>query len=130
MNTNCNRYVQVTKTPHELACEYARLALAVWTARPAAFAEYHNWLMDLPEPPPLADARKRAAELLGRQGLETALTDSRVDQRLSEDTRIYHLVGQGAIPKLLVNGSVLVGSPATTDKLCESLEKYSDLRQK
>jgi uncharacterized membrane protein/protein-disulfide isomerase len=129
MNASCNRYVQATKTPHELACEYARLALAVWFARPAAFVEYHNWLMAPLEPPPLADARKRAAELLGRQSLEAALADSRIDQQLGDDARLYHLLDQGAIPKLLVSGSVLVGSPDTTDKLCEALEKYSDLRK-
>ena len=129
MNANCNRYVEATKAPHELACEYARLALAVWIARPAAFAEYHNWLMDPLEPPPLADARKRAAELLGPQGLEAALADGRVDQRLSDNTTIYHLVGQGAIPKLFVNGAVLVGSPPSTDKLCESLEKYGGIKR-
>ena len=59
MNTSCNIYAKVTKPPHELACEYARLALAVWNVRPAVFAEYHDWLMDPPDPPSLADARKK-----------------------------------------------------------------------
>ena len=129
MNTSCNRYAKATKSPHELACEYARLALAVWNARPAAFAQYHDWLMDTPDPPSLAEARKRASELIGREALETALGSERIDRQVEDDVRIYHLTGQNAIPTLLVKDFVLVGSPSSTDKLCESLEKYGDFSE-
>jgi protein-disulfide isomerase len=127
INAHCNKYVPVTKPPHERACEYARLALAVWIARPAAFGEYHNWLMQPVEPPPLVDARQRASELIAPKPLDAALADARIDRQLAADVGIYHVAGDGAVPKLLIDGSVLVGSPATTDKLCEVLEKYGRL---
>lgn len=124
INADCNKYVAVTKTPHEHACEYARLALAVWNARPSSFMAYHNWLMEPVEPPALAVARSRAAELLGQKSLDETLAGDRVARQLADDTRIYHLLDAGAVPKLLLPGHVLVGSPASTDKLCESLEAY------
>jgi uncharacterized membrane protein/protein-disulfide isomerase len=123
-NASCNKYVLVTKPPHELACEYARLALAVWNVRPVAFAEYHNWLMDPPDPPSLADARRQATELIGRDALENALGSERIDRQIEDDARIYHATGQNAIPTLLVKDFVLIGSPSTTDKLCEALEQH------
>ena len=124
MNAACNKYVHEAKPGRELACDYARLALAVWYARPTAFAEYHDWLMEPRDPPPLDAARRRAAQLLGRKPLEAALADSRIDRRIADDAEIYHAVGLGAIPKLLLSRFVLVGAPASTDKLCESLDKF------
>jgi hypothetical protein len=55
------------------ACEYARLALTVWKAKPAAFASFHSWLMQGTKPPTVAQARERAAELVGTESLEPAL---------------------------------------------------------
>ena len=124
INVACNKYVHEPKPGRELACEYARLALAVWYARPTAFPEFHDWLMEPPDPPPLDKARRRAAKLIGQKQLDLALVDARVDRQLAGDAEIYHAVGLGAIPKLLLSGFLLVGTPPSTDKLCESLDKY------
>jgi hypothetical protein len=87
LDASCNpQATQTMKAGHEDACGYARLSLAVWRAKPAAFDAFHDAVMspdDLKQTLPLREARMIAETLLGREALEVALTNPGVDHQLA-----------------------------------------------
>ncbi len=102
LNPKCNQYVETEAGPEQAnACEYAKLALAVWRARPEQFEQFHNWLMRGGDVVPLPVARAYAAQLVGPGPLQTALDDESVSTRLRRDTAIYQDSGRGYLPKML-----------------------------
>jgi protein-disulfide isomerase len=108
MSTRCNPYIRQTAPPHRQSCEYALLALAVWRAKPQAFAEFDAYLWTSPQPPPLDDARRRASQLLGsEESLARAQADPWVAERLRQDIEIYRLADRGTIPKLIFRDHTL-----------------------
>jgi uncharacterized membrane protein/protein-disulfide isomerase len=128
MDPACNRYVHDPPLgAARSACELARLSLAVWHTKPEAFAEFHEWMMGSSEIPTIEAARDRANEILGADGLELALADEAVERELQADNRLYELAGAGTIPKLLSEGSIISGEPASAQQLFEVLEKQLGL---
>ncbi len=122
MNSSCNRYVKVDQAPHREACHYARLALAVWNAKPKAFEQFHEWLMDPTDVPSVEDARDKAAELIGEELLSAALADKKISRQIEADGQIYHEAGHGAIPKLMTEKFVAAGQPQSAEQLYEVFE--------
>jgi uncharacterized membrane protein/protein-disulfide isomerase len=127
MCQSCNRYVVKTAPGHELACEYARLALAVKRIDAAAFLPFHNWLMDPDEIPSLAAARTHAAGLVGTERLERMLASPLVEADLQQNIAIYAQLNQGRIPKLITQAGTLVGR-FPPEQLFPLLEKYAGLK--
>jgi uncharacterized membrane protein len=113
MSERCNRFVQATAPGHELACDYARLALAVKTLDAGAFERFHDWLMTPAEPPPFAEARAYAANLVGAAVLEQAVVSARVEAELQANVKLYGDAGQGKLPKLIAEYShtIISGEP-------------------
>jgi hypothetical protein len=74
-------------------------------------------------PPALADAKRRAAELIGRQTVEAALRDPRVEQQLKDHLTIYRLTGAGHLPKLLMTTGMLWGQVSSAQKLVELIRQ-------
>ncbi len=128
MNRNCNPYVQLDEPMYKDACELARLAWAVWYAKPAAFGTFHAWLMDSKAPPSVAAARSKAEELVGSAALSESLADERIEGQIKAAGYIYKLAGLGEIPKLLSERYVTSGEPASADELAQSLAKQLDLK--
>lgn len=116
----CNDQVVARDPRHDGACDYTRLALAVWTlATPRQFVEFHRWMLQGLRPPALADARRRAAELLGDGALTEALHGARVAQQLKDHLTVYRLTGAGHLPKLLMTTGMLWGQASSPQKLVE-----------
>jgi protein-disulfide isomerase len=97
--------------PSGESCELARLALAVWRVEPAAFADFHRWLLADAVPPQAAEARRRAERRVGAARLAKALDDGEIDDRLGQQGELYGFVGAGATPKLLLPKAILTGTP-------------------
>jgi len=107
LNRACNPDLKPQVPDHEGACELAKLSLAVWKAKPTAFAEYHDYLIALPLPATqerLAEARRKAAALAGGAAVVAALNDSSLAQQLSENITAYRRLTTQSIvmPKLLL----------------------------
>jgi uncharacterized membrane protein len=120
LDPDCNRTMQRPHPMHTNACAYARLGLAVWHADRAKHHEFDEWLLTGETPPPLADARQRAAELVGAASLDNALRDRWVEEQLKLDVNIYALAyenRQGSMPQLIVGNKVAVGTYLLTDLL-------------
>ena len=110
LNRACNPDLKPQIQDHAGACELAKLALSVWKAKPAAFAEYHDYLIALPlpaTPERLAGARRQAATLAGETAVVAALSDPSVTQLLSENVTAYRRLTTQSIvmPKLLLPSS-------------------------
>jgi hypothetical protein len=134
MDPRCNRYVHEPATEPG-SCELARLAVAVWQTKPAAFAAFHDWLMESTETRSLEVARARAIEILGEgvldlaaNVLDRASAAEAVTREIEADNRIYQLAGAGTIPKLLTERLIIAGQPASAEKLFEVLEKHVGLQ--
>lgn len=105
LDANCNTVIKRTVPAHANACEYARIALAVFIAQPAKFEEFSDWLFEPERPPMLDSARMHAANLVGKEALAAALNDPRVEEQIRTDVNIYIASSQkakrGAMPQLL-----------------------------
>lgn len=103
------------------ACVYARYALAVWLARPEAFAAYDQWLFGSPRPPSVSEARAKAEQLVGMSALGGRLAEPRVEAKLRDAVELYRAVGGGKVPKLLLPQAVLWGRIPSVDELMRVL---------
>jgi protein-disulfide isomerase len=101
LDGRCNPRILQTQPRHIHACELAHLALAVWCADPASFAEMDRWLMDGAVVPTVEEVRARARQLVGADNLARAEADPRVEQVLRRTVGLYDLAGGGQIPKLI-----------------------------
>jgi len=127
MNTDCNRFVDFTHEDHRKACDYARLALAVWRIDRGKFEAYHHWLMASTRPPPVLEATIRAEELVGREALQQARDGPEVAQAIECYTRLFGQI-RGAIPKLiLANRHVTKGEANDAREIFDLLEQYLDI---
>ena len=122
MNSRCNRFVQRDHPDHKEACEYARLAAAVWHADQSKFEEFHKWLLEPERPPPYLDAIGRAAELVGRHKLESALADTGIHEWIHRSTGLHAETGRGTIPVILVDRYIVRGEGNSAADLFEFLE--------
>jgi hypothetical protein len=124
LDSTCNPHVTVTPKKHENACELAKLALAVWAAEPAKFAEMDEWLMDN-QPADPAEARRKAVELVGEAALAEAESGTAADAALRESTRAYGTMNSGPIPKLMIVPKVTaVGRVDNASDVYNLLEKH------
>ncbi len=126
MNSDCNQFVDYTHPDHRQACDYARLALAVWETDPAAFETYHHWLLEAERPPSVSEATDRAERLIGQEALRSELQRSSVDRRILGYTRFYAQVGSGGVPKLLIGKHAVTLQSVSPERVMELLQRYLD----
>ena len=109
----CNPIVKRPHPDHVNACEYARLGLAVWRARPAVYTKYDDWVFAPERPPSIEEAHRYATELVGVMPLQAALADPWVNKQIQRDIAIYdaaYRAGQGSMPQLIIGNKVGVGT--------------------
>ena len=127
LDPDCNPTMQRHHPSHTNACDYARLGLAVWRADRTKHHEFDDWLMTGDKPPPLADARQKAAQLVSPAALEKARMDPWVEQHLRLSVGMYELAyraQRGSMPQLIVGPNVALGiyaKPELVKMLTESL---------
>ncbi|MCA9196395.1 MAG: hypothetical protein KDA87_02615 [Planctomycetales bacterium] len=124
MHRDCNGHMKAEFKDHPLACEYARLAMAVWKAKPTAFAEFHQIMMK-DEKVPLPDTAKQLAiNLVGEDALRTAYQNPQVMQPVQVGTKTYGLVGGGIMPKMIFRTKqIMQGRPRNLPALLEVMER-------
>jgi uncharacterized membrane protein/protein-disulfide isomerase len=113
LDANCNPIMKTTPLAHQNACEYAKLALAVFLAEPEKFEAYSNWLFFPERPPELSAAREQAARLVGQEKLNAALNDPRIVQQIKQDVDIFtmtsRLARRSTLPQLIFARGASVG---------------------
>ena len=95
------------------SCEYARLGLAVWRAKPESQRQFDDWMFAGERPPPLQQAREYAAQLVGEDKLESTLADPWIEQQLLTDCRLHRAnwlaVDSSAMPQIIMGDAVSSG---------------------
>ena len=101
------------------ACEFTRLATAVWLADSTAYSLFHNWLFENQGSISSTVARRRAEVLVGSARLDAALNDSRLDILLKRDLMLTKRLKVGQLPGIVVGSSRLSGIPEDPVELAE-----------
>jgi protein-disulfide isomerase len=113
LDAACNKVIQQTAPPHVNACQYARLALAVWRADPSKMERFNDWVFEPAEPPAFEGVTGYAAEIVGDEALGRAMNDPWVEKQLAQDIAIYEATfkrfGNGAMPQLIVGDNIVFG---------------------
>lgn len=121
LDANCNAVIKRTAPAHVNACEYAKMALAVFFAKPGKFEEFSDYLFEPEHPPTLEASRAYAETLVGKEEFSSALNDPRVEQQIKLDTGIYVASSQkakrGAMPQLLFAEGGSIGAVQSAEAL-------------
>jgi uncharacterized membrane protein/protein-disulfide isomerase len=128
LSTNCNPYFPPNSVPFAFSCDYARISLAVWRARPEAYQQFDDWLFALPAPVPVEQAKEHAAQLVGADKLEAALADPWIAQQIGLDCLLYSnnckATDLPGMPQLIMGDAVSVGPLNSTEHLYVLLSRY------
>ena len=110
------------------ACEYARLSLAVWRARPDLYRAFDDWLFAPLRPPSVDQARHYAAGLVGGDQLKAALADAWVARQILTDCKIYRAnwlaTDNSALPQVVLGNAVSSGPINSTEHFQLLLRRY------
>ena len=113
LDAACNKLIARTSPQHENACQYARLALAVWRADPSKMDRFNDWLFEPEVPPAMGSAFGFAQEIVGEEALGRAMNDPWVEKQLAQDIAIYETTyrrfGKGAMPQLIIGDNIVFG---------------------
>ena len=118
-----------TPAPHVNACQYARIGLGVWRAKPEAIETYDDWFFGFDRPPSLPEATNQAVALVGAAAFEKAVNDPWINQQIQTDISIYKISGleyrQGSMPQFILGTNIISGTLTTAElraKLAPSVE--------
>lgn len=129
----CNPLLAATGPEHVNACEYARIGMAVWRAKPAALAAYEEWFFEPTKPRPVAEARAKAIELTGRPDLDTVMADPWIDDWLKLGRDVFKAnwdrTGRNFLPMLNVGAVLSSGKLESDDELYGILEQHVGLKR-
>lgn len=132
MSTNCNPAILRNFRAHLLACDYARLGLAVWRVDRDAFHRFDDWLFEPEHPVPPEQAKQFATDLVGAVRLESALNDPWITSLIHTNGRLYHTnylkVGNSQMPELMIGSSINFGPLPSTDELVKLLRQHLGLK--
>jgi uncharacterized membrane protein len=132
MDTNCNPYVPPNFPSFTNSCDYARLSLAVWWANRFVFPQYDDWLFSAEKPPPVEQVREYAAQLVGADQLQSALTNQWVEQQILKACYLHSVnwqaAGGPAMPQVIIGPAISVGPLNSPNHLLVLLEKYLGLK--
>ena len=125
LSSACNPYIPAGPVDRFAgSCPLTRYALAVWYARPDAYAAYWDYLLgDGDERAQVSpdEALQRAQALLG-DGLSEALADPRIDAYLRKVEELFgrtSTAGTGGVPRLILGQRWLVPETDDADELLQ-----------
>jgi hypothetical protein len=130
LNTECNPFVGHDVDAFRNSCDLAKLGLAVWIAKREAFPGFENWMFsfengDRWQPRSLEEAKSKAAELVGQENINIAMSDSWMGQYLQTCMRIYGqtvMNGQGGVPRLVFGSRWVIPEPSSVDDFITILQ--------
>ena len=131
ISTQCNPFLPRTSHSIPNSCEYARLGLAVWRAKPEVQRQFDDWMFAGVKPPPLEQAREYAAQLVGADKLKSALADPWIQQQILTDCKIHRAnwlaVDSSVMPQIIMGDAVSCGPINSVRHLQILLNRYLGL---
>lgn len=129
LERSCNHRMGVADEEHASSCALAKLSLAVWRAKPEAFANIHRAFLSEPSPDEAA-AEKKVLALLSAPQLSAALDDPWIGKTLHTHAEDWHLLSKSTrkLPKLLIrDGRILHGLPSGEEDFIRVMEQELSL---
>ena len=130
--TNCNPSVTHYFRAHALACDYAKLGLAVWRANRKVSRQFDDWLFAPPHPVPLEQARQYAARLVGADNLARALSDDWIARQIRFDGSLYatnyQRLHRSELPEVMMGPAVSFGPLNNVNELYSLLDRTLGLK--
>ncbi|HVT81791.1 MAG TPA: thioredoxin domain-containing protein, partial [Phycisphaerae bacterium] len=133
LNSRCNPYIPRNVDEFKDSCELARIALAVWVAKPEAFADFDRWMFssdsqEIWRPRTLDATRAKAAEVLGQAKFDGAQADPWIERYLQASVRIYGNTvnpdqSGNAVPKLVLGTRWVTPEPQSAEDLVSILQE-------
>ena len=123
----CNPYIPKESDQFDGSCELARLALAMWRISGEAFYSFDSWLFANDEdwrPRNPQDALEYAVSLVGKERLESALSDPWIGESISRASELFGRTNTGktgAIPRIIQGESWVVPEVETAEELFDVL---------
>ena len=128
MSTNCNKLIPAKFNTHSNACDYARLGLAVWLAKPEAKRQFDDWLFTPEHPVLVTEAKSYAIGLVGAERLEVALSDPSIANQIQIDCQIHfanwQATGRPTMPQLILGKAISLGPLISVEHLLALLNRY------
>lgn len=132
MDSQCNPFVPAGHATFTNSCDYARLSLAVWRANRSAYPEFENRMWFAKDPPPVDQARAYAAQLVGTNELQSALTNAWIQQQILTACHLHYTnwqaTGGPAMPQIIIGQAISVGPLNSPNHLLVLLEKYLGIK--
>jgi uncharacterized membrane protein len=128
MSTNCNPFIPGHFISNTNSCDYARLGLAVWLAKPEAQRQFDDWFFAQEKPASVEQAREYAVRLVGAAQLDTALASPWLQEQIKTDCLLHYVnwqaSGRPAMPQLVLGQAVSVGPLNSVEHLLALLSRY------
>jgi len=130
LNPHCNPYIPRNVDEFKDSCDLAKVALAVWVAKPEAFRAFDQWMFsfdsgDRWRPRSLDDARAKAVAWVGQAKFDAAWANPWIAEYLQTAIRIYGDTiqnGNGAVPRLVFKSRWVIPQPKDADDLVAILQ--------
>ena len=123
LERSCNPSLTAGDIEHPGSCELARISLALWRAKPEAFAAFHHSLL---EGVSADGARREALGLVSRSALDAALRDPWIDELIHANILDWVAFSDGTrqMPQLLITGKrILHGLPSGEAEFIRVMER-------
>ncbi len=129
INPKCNHYISDLIDEHRDACDYARMALALWHNHPDDFAEFSQQaLFTGATPGATAEMTTWLENKEGADAWKNNLSDAWVDTQLQWDVEGFAEAvkrsGHVEMPKFVIGGTIISGAPADLDELQKWISQY------
>ena len=133
LDSRCNSAVRVTPRKHLLACDYAKIGLAVQRANRQAFADYDQWIFAQKVLPSLDQAKTFAQGLVGKARFEKSMTDPWIGKMITNSVALYqenrNRTRSGQMPQLIIGDKLNIGPVRRTEDLFALVEKHLALKR-
>jgi uncharacterized membrane protein/protein-disulfide isomerase len=122
LSPRCNsHFTEATGTAPQ-ACELAKFALIVQSLDAKSFRDFDAWLFEPEKPRSAADARAKAASIVGEERLASAEADPRFDEAIQEHIALQQHSPADLIPQVMSRDTILSGGVDSVVELVEALE--------
>lgn len=129
LSPKCNPYIPREEMHFEGSCDFAKLAMALYSIDREAFAAFDEWVFENPKqgkwvPRPVADAYLKAAELVPAAALDEAMAGDYVRSFLNGTVELFgrtSIMGQGGIPRFIHGNKWVVPEADTSEEIVSIL---------
>lgn len=125
LSPKCNPYIPPEETQFEGSCDFAKLAMALYSIDKDAYATFDDWLFENPKagkwsPRLVADAYAKAAELVPAGMLEEAVGGDEVKTLLNKVVELFgrtSIYGHGGVPRFVYGNSWVIPNADSVDEI-------------